>query len=136
MTLVLSLGGATRTHDWCMWHHQFILLLSVQAGVIKPIMPLPGLSLWPGRQPYRSRIVDGRRGGGQPSVAPRSRNPPTGRRRDSPISSLFLHGPPLYAVGYELANRASPLQNQPAKTRPPPVDVMIGPICLNESNTN
>ena len=48
-------------------------------------MPLPGLSLWPGRQPYRSRIVDGRRGGGQSSVAPRSRNPPTGRRRDSPI---------------------------------------------------
>ncbi len=64
-------------------------------------MPLPGLSLWPGRQPYRYRtIVDGRRGGGQSAVAPRSRNPPTGRRRDSPISSsLFSHGPPLCAVG-------------------------------------
>ena len=40
-------------------------------------MPLPGLSLCPYRQPCRSRIVDGRRGGGQSSVAPRSRNPPT-----------------------------------------------------------
>ena len=30
----------------------------------------------------------------------RSRSPPTGRRRDSPISSsLFSHGPPLCAVG-------------------------------------
>ena len=43
-----------------------------------------------------SSIVDGRRGGGPSSVAPRSRNPPTERRRDSPISSsLFSHGPPL-----------------------------------------
>ena len=33
---------------------------------------------------------------GPSSVAPRSRNPPTGRRRDSHISSsLFSHGPPL-----------------------------------------
>ena len=63
-------------------------------------MPLPALSLWPGRQPCRPRLVDGMRGGGPSSVAPRSRNPPTGRRRDSPISSsLFLHGPPLCAVG-------------------------------------
>ena len=34
----------------------------------------------------RPRLVDGRRGTGPSSVAPRSRNPPTGRRRDSPIS--------------------------------------------------
>ena len=47
-------------------------------------MLLPGLSLGPGRQPYRSRIVDGRRGGWQSSVAPRSRNPPTGRREIAP----------------------------------------------------
>ena len=59
-------------------------------------MPLPALSLWPGRQPCRPRLVDGRRGGGPSSVAPRSRNPPTGHRRDSPISSSsFSHGPPL-----------------------------------------
>ena len=63
-------------------------------------MPLPALSLWPGRQPCRPRLVDDRRGGGPSSVAPRSRNPPIGRRRDSPISSsLFSHGPLLCAVG-------------------------------------
>ena len=46
-----------------------------------------------------SRIVHVRRGGGAPYVAPRSPNPPTGRRRDSPISSsLFSHGPPVCAV--------------------------------------
>ena len=40
----------------------------------------------------------------------RSRNPPTGCRRDSPISSsLFSHGPPLCAVGEELANRLGAL---------------------------
>ena len=53
-------------------------------------MHVPGPSLWSGRQPYRSRIVDGRRGGGQSSVAPRSRNPPTGRRQGSPISSSLF----------------------------------------------
>ena len=63
-------------------------------------MLLPALSLWPGRQPCRPRLVDGRRGGGPSSVAPHSRNPPTGRHRDSPISSsLFSHGPLLCAVG-------------------------------------
>ena len=31
-------------------------------------MPLPALLLWPGRQPYRHRPVDGRRGGGPSSV--------------------------------------------------------------------
>ena len=63
-------------------------------------MPVPSLSLWPGRQPYTPSLVGGRRGGGPSSVAPRSRNPPTGHRRDSPISSsLFLHGQPLCAVG-------------------------------------
>ena len=36
-------------------------------------MPLPALSLRPGRQPCRPRLVDGRRGGGPSSVAPRSR---------------------------------------------------------------
>ena len=80
------------------------------------------LSLWPCHQLNRPRLVGGRRGGGPSSVAPHSRNPPTGRRRDSPISSsLFSHGPPLCAVGLETANRAGPLQIQPAKTRPPPV---------------
>ena len=53
-------------------------------------MPLPALSLWPGRQPCRPRLVDGRRGGGPSSVAPRSHNPPTGRHRDSPISSSLF----------------------------------------------
>ena len=63
-------------------------------------MPLPALSLWPGRQPYRPSLVGGRRGSGPSSVAPRSRNPPNGRRRDIPVSSsLFSHGPPLCAVG-------------------------------------
>ena len=65
-------------------------------------MPLPALSLWPGRQPYRykPRLVGGRRGGGPSSVAPRSRNPPIRGRRDILIStSLFLHGPPLCAGG-------------------------------------
>ena len=58
-------------------------------------MPLPSLSLWPGRQPYRPRLAGDRRGGGPSSVAPCSRNPPTGHRRDSPISSsLFSHGQP------------------------------------------
>ena len=37
ITLVSSLGGATRTHDWCAWRHRVIMLLPVQAGVIKPI---------------------------------------------------------------------------------------------------
>ena len=56
-------------------------------------MPLPALSLWPGRQPCRPRLVDDRRGGGPSYVASRSRNPPNGRHRDSPISSsLFSHG--------------------------------------------
>ena len=56
-------------------------------------MPLPALSLWPGHQPCRPRLVGGRRGGGPSSVALRSRSPPTGRRWDSPISSsLFSHG--------------------------------------------
>ena len=56
-------------------------------------MPLPALSLWPGRQPCRPRLVDGRRGGGPSSVAPRSRNPPTERRRGGPsFSSMFSHG--------------------------------------------
>ena len=37
ITLVLSLGGATRTHDWCARRYRVTMLLSVQAGVIKPI---------------------------------------------------------------------------------------------------
>ena len=36
-------------------------------------MPLPAMSLWPGSQLYRSRLVDGRRGGGPSSVASRRR---------------------------------------------------------------
>ena len=31
-------------------------------------MPLPALSLWPGRQPYRPRLVGGRRGCGPDSA--------------------------------------------------------------------
>ena len=46
-------------------------------------IPLRALSLWPGHQPCRPRLVYGRRGGGPSPVAPRSRNPPTGRHRDS-----------------------------------------------------
>ena len=69
-------------------------------------MPLPALSLWPGRQQCRPRLVDGRRGGGPSYVAPRCRNPPTERRRDIPISSsLFSHGPPLCTVGHKLTAR-------------------------------
>ena len=68
------------------------------------------------------RLAGDRRGGGPSYVAPRSPNHPTGRRRDNPISSsLFSHGPPVCAVSQGLANRASPLQIQPAKARPPPV---------------
>ena len=37
MTLVLSLGGVTHIHHWCVWGNRVIILLSVQAGVIKPI---------------------------------------------------------------------------------------------------
>ena len=60
-------------------------------------MPLPALSLWPGRQPCRPRLVDGKRGGGPSSVAPRSRNPPTGRRRDSPhlLITVFARPTPV-----------------------------------------
>ena len=62
-------------------------------------MLLPALSLWPGRQPCRPRLVYDMRGGGPSYVAPHSCNPPTGRHRDSPISSsLFSHGPLLCAV--------------------------------------
>ena len=54
-------------------------------------MPLPALSpLWPGRQPCRHRLVDGRRGGGPSSVAPRSRNPPTGRHEVKHIYKLEM----------------------------------------------
>ena len=60
-------------------------------------MPLPALSLWPGRQPCRPRLVDGRRGGGPSSVAPRSRNPPNGRHRDSPhlLITVFARPTPV-----------------------------------------
>ena len=34
-----------------------------------------------GRQPHMPRLVGGRRGGGPSSVAPRSRNPQTGRNK-------------------------------------------------------
>ena len=55
-------------------------------------------SPWPGRQPCTPRLVDGRKGGGPSYDALHSCNPPTERRRDSPISSsLFPHGPPLCA---------------------------------------
>ena len=82
-------------------------------------MPLPALSQWPGRQPCRPRLVDGRRGGGPSSVAPRSRNPPTGRRRDSPISSsLFSHGP-LRGVTSCVCRHIGPTYDD------------VGPICID-----
>ena len=62
-------------------------------------MPLPAMSLCPGRQPCRPRLVGDRRGGGPSYVAPRSRNPPTGRRRDSPLSSPLFSQSVLCAVG-------------------------------------
>ena len=50
-------------------------------------MPLPALSLWPGRQPCRPRLV---------ATVTVAIHRPTGRRRDSPISSsLFSHCLPL-----------------------------------------
>ena len=104
----------TRSREPCLCRHTplvtrtganeyALLLISCPSHNVLPTCgrrPLPSLSLWPGRQPYRPRLVGGRRGGGPSSVAPRSRNPPTGHRRDSPISSLlFSHGQPLCAVG-------------------------------------
>ena len=72
-------------------------------------MPLPALPLWPGRQPYRPRLVGGRRGRGPSSVAPRSRSPPTGRLRDSPISSsLFSHGPVRSRLSDRQQSQSSP----------------------------
>ena len=37
MTLVLSLGSVTHTHDWCALRQRITIILSVQAGVIEPI---------------------------------------------------------------------------------------------------
>ena len=87
----------------------FILLLSYPSH---NVLQLAGACLCPlchcGRQPYMPRLVGGRRGGGQSYVAPRSRSPPTGRRRDSLISSsLFSHGPPLCA-GDRQQSQSSP----------------------------
>ena len=73
-------------------------------------MPLPARSLWPGRQQCSPRLVGGRRGGGPSSVAPRSRNPPTGRSRDGHLLITIFARP---------TSVPSPLQIQPAKTRPP-----------------
>ena len=90
-----------KTADKVMQHEEASSFVSfTQCSPTCGRMPLPSLSLWPGRQPCRPRLVGDRRGGGPSSVAPRSRNPPTGHRRDSPISSLlFSHGQPLCAVG-------------------------------------
>ena len=98
--VVIKTIGARANTGLCVDVISSSVVYFAQFSTICGRMPLPGLSLWPGHQPYRYRIVDGRRGGGQSSIAPRSRNPPTERRRDSPISSsLFSHGPPLCAVG-------------------------------------
>ena len=56
---------------------------------------------------YRPRLVDGRRGGGPSSVATRSRNPPTGRRRDSPISSS-LFSPHAHPCAHPNPSRQRP----------------------------
>ena len=56
-------------------------------------MPLAALSLWPGRQPCRPRLVDGRRGGGPSAVSPRNHNPPNGHiclLNSSPMCSAHM----------------------------------------------
>ena len=71
------------------------ILLSCPSDNFFPIcgrMPLPALSLWPGRQPCRPRLVDDRIGGGPSSVAPRCLNPPADLRitvfaRPTPVRS-------------------------------------------------
>ena len=79
-------------------------------------MPLPALSLWPGRQPYsRPRLVDGRRGDGPSSVAPRSRNPLTGRRRDSPISFWSHHH---WRTAHHCAQSVKGSPTEPVLSRP------------------
>ena len=64
-----------------------------------------------GRQPCRLRLVDGRREGGPSSVAPRSHNPPTGRRRDSPISSS------LFRTAHSCAQSVKGSPTEPALSR-------------------
>ena len=91
----LILEGARASTGLCVDVISSSVLSFTQFFPICGRMPLPALSLWPGRQPYRSRLVDGRLGCGPSYVAPRSRNRPTRRRRDCPISSsLFSHDPP------------------------------------------
>ena len=91
----LILEGARASTGLCVDVISSSVLSFTQFFPICGRMPLPALSLWPGRQPYRSCLVDGRLGCGPSYVAPRSRNPPTRRRRDCPISSsLFSHDPP------------------------------------------
>ena len=69
-------------------------------------MPLPALSrdCCRYRQPYRLRLLCGGRGGGPSSVAPRSRSPPTGCRRDSPISSSLFFARPTHVRSYLVLN--------------------------------
>ena len=54
-------------------------------------MPLPALSLSPGRQPCRPHLVDGRRGCGPSSVAPRSRNQSINQLLFCPIQRKKKH---------------------------------------------
>ena len=72
-------------------------------------MPLPALTLWPDRQPFRPRLVGGRRGGGPSSVAAAVATHRLG---------VVVIAPSPHAC---FRRRASPLQIQSAKTRPSPV---------------
>ena len=93
-------------------------------------MSLHALSLWPGRQPYRHRLVGGRRRGGPSSVAPRSRNPPNGRRRDSPISSS------VFARPTHVRSQLSARQQSPSSPDPAGKDSATSSPMLTEAGTS
>ena len=76
-----TVGEGSRRKDQDKSRRSSSFLSFTQCSPICGRMPLVALSLWPCRQPYRPRLVVGvSRGGGPSSVAPRSRNAPTGRR--------------------------------------------------------
>ena len=54
----------------CMFSSSSSVLSFTQFSPTCGYMPLATLSLWPGRQPYRPRLVDGRRGGEPSSELP------------------------------------------------------------------
>ena len=91
-------------------------------------MPLPALSLCPGRQPYRPRLVGGRRGGGPSSVAPRSRSPPNGHHRDSPIT--------VFAWPTPVRSRLSDRQHRQSSPDPAGKDSATSSPMLTEAGTS